>query len=117
MTLGDAGAVPALAALLDGTAEGAAAAAEALEALTARRFGRDAAAWSAWWRAHRGKPRADWLFEALHDPDREVRIAAAEALRAVGPSPVRYFADAPEAERARAAREWRAWFDQSGLAA
>jgi HEAT repeat protein len=117
MALGDAGAVPALAALLDGAPEGAAAAAEALEALTARRFGRDAHAWSAWWRAHRGAARADWLFEALRDPDREVRIAAAEALRAVGPSPVRYFADAPEAERERAAGEWRAWFEQSGLAA
>jgi HEAT repeat protein len=113
--LRDAGAVPALALLLDGAPASAEAAADALEALTARTFGRDVAAWEDWWRAHRSQSRADWLFEALLDPDRAVRIAGAEALRALGPSPVSYFADAPEAERQRAAGAWRAWFEHQGI--
>jgi len=115
--LGDAGAVPQLVALLAGAPGSAAAAAEALVALTARPFGRDAAAWSSWWNEHRGRSRTRWLFEGLADPSREVRLAAAEALRAVAPPPVRYFADAPEAERSEAAETWRAWFDGRGLEA
>jgi HEAT repeat protein len=115
--LGDGEAVPRLARLLDGEPALAQAAAEALEALTARRLGRDAAAWQAFWAEHRGRPRAEWLFEALESGDRDTRLAAAEALRAAGPSPVRWAADAPEGERARAAREWRAWWEASGLEA
>jgi hypothetical protein len=115
--LRDAGAVPALAALLEGAPEAAEAAAAALEALTARDLGRDPAAWTGWWSAHRQQSRADWLFDALEDPDRGVRIAGAEALRALGPSPVSYRADAPEPERRRWAREWRAWFDARGIEA
>ncbi len=113
--LRDAGAVPALVAALGGDPASADAAADALEALTARNFGRDAAAWRTWWSTHRDRSRADWLFEALGDPDRAVRIAGAEALRALGPSPVGYFADAPEPERQRAAGEWRAWFESRGM--
>jgi hypothetical protein len=30
---------------------------------------------------------------------------------------VRWFADAPEGERSQAAREWRAWWEASGLEA
>jgi len=115
--LGDGGAVGPLIGLLEGAPSTVAAAAEALESLTARRLGRDPAAWSAWWQAHRGQRRTDWLFEALADADREVRIAAAEALRALGPSPVRFFADAPEPERRRSAGDWREWFESHGLEA
>jgi hypothetical protein len=109
--LRDAGAVPALVALLEGSPGSADAAADALEALTARGLGRDATAWKAWWSAHRHRSRADWLLEALGDPDRAVRVAGAEALRALGPSPVAYSPDAPEPERRRAAGEWRAWLE------
>jgi len=115
--LGDGGAVGPLIALLEGAPGTVAAAEEALEALTARRLGRDPSAWSAWWQAHRGQRRSDWLFEALADGDREVRIAAAEALRTLGPSPVRFFADAPEPERRRSAGEWREWLESHGLEA
>lgn len=117
VALGDGGAVGPLIGMLEGAPATVSAAAEALEALTARRLGRDPVAWAAWWQAHRGRRRTEWLFEALADGDREVRIAAAEALRAVGPSPVRFFADAPEAERLRSAGEWREWFESHGLEA
>ncbi|HEY7724616.1 MAG TPA: HEAT repeat domain-containing protein [Anaeromyxobacteraceae bacterium] len=115
--LGDGEAVPRVARLLDGEPGLSQAAAEALEALTARHLGRDPAAWQAFWAEHRGRPRAEWLFEALESADRDTRLAAAEALRAAGPSPVRWFADAPEGERSQAAREWRAWWEASGLEA
>jgi hypothetical protein len=115
--LGDGGAIGSLISLLEGAPGTASAAAGALEALTARRLGRDPAAWSAWWQAHRGQRRTEWLFEALADGDREVRIAAAEALRAVGPSPVRFFADAPEAGRRRCAGAGREGVARHGLAA
>jgi len=109
--LRDAGAVPGLISLLENSPGSADAAADALEALTARSFGRDAAAWRAWWSARRLRSRADWLLEALGDPDRAVRVAGAEALRALGPCPVAYSPEAPEPERRRAAEEWRAWLE------
>jgi HEAT repeat protein len=109
--LRDAGAVPGLISLLENSPGSADAAADALEALTARSFGRDAAAWRAWWGARRLRSRADWLLEALGDPDRAVRVAGAEALRALGPCPVAYSPEAPEPERRRAADEWRAWLE------
>jgi hypothetical protein len=113
--LGDAGAVPLLVQSLDGPSPVAAGARAALEALTARRFA-DAPAWLAWWREHRGASRADWIFSALEDDDRDVRLAAADLLRAAGATPVRYFADAPPPERARSARAWRAFFEEQGYA-
>jgi HEAT repeat protein len=115
--LRDAGAVPGLISLLENSPGSADAAADALEALTARSFGRDAAAWRAWWGARRLRSRADWLLEALGDPDRAVRVAGAEALRALGPCPVAYSPDAPEPERRRAAGEWRAWLESRRIEA
>jgi hypothetical protein len=113
--LRDAGAVEALIPMLEGV--NTAIAEEALRALTARSLGRDPIAWAVWWAARRGRTRADWLFEALEDADRAVRIAGAEALRLIGAAPVRYFADAPQAERTEAARDWRRWFAEQGLTA
>jgi hypothetical protein len=113
--LRDGGAVEALIPMLEGVSS--AAAEEALRELTARNLGRDPADWAVWWAAQRGRTRTDWLFAALEDPDRAVRIAGADALRLLGASPVRYFADAPEAERTEAARAWRSWFAEQGLTA
>jgi hypothetical protein len=114
--LGDAGSVPLLAQLLDAPDATAAAARAALETLTARRLGRDAQAWLSWWKAHRDSSRADWLFSALEEDDRDARATAAELLREAGRTPVRYAPDAPAPERVRAARAWRAFFDEQGYA-
>ncbi len=111
--LGDAEAVPLLIQALDAPPVSGAAAG-ALEALTCRRFGRDARLWLAWWKDHRALRRVDWLFAALADDDREVRAAAAEALRKGGTPPVPWVADAPPAQRSEAARAWRAWWDERG---
>ncbi len=114
--LGDAEAVPLLLESLDGPGPVSEAAGGALELLTCRRFGRDAARWLAWWKEHGGQRRVDWLFAALGDGDREVRAAAAEKLREAGAPPLPWLADASPAERAEAGRAWRTWWDRRGLA-
>jgi HEAT repeat protein len=114
--LGDAEAVPLLIQLLeagDRAADGAAA--EALTRITMQRLGESPGRWLGWWHENRGAPRASWLFAALSDPDREVRAAAAEELRAAGLPPVAYIADAPLAEREQAARAWAAWWESTGM--
>ncbi|MFL5260964.1 MAG: hypothetical protein ACJ79L_00990 [Anaeromyxobacteraceae bacterium] len=112
--LGDAEAVPLLVEGLRGGPQLAHACIEALEALTARRFGDDPAAWIAWWRAHGAEGRAEWLFSALADDDRDVRAAAAARLREAGPAPVDYSPDLPAPARAEAARAWREWWAGRG---
>jgi hypothetical protein len=112
--LGDAEAFPLLIEALDGPERVGQAAGEALEFLTCRRFGRDARRWLTWWKEHRGQRRADWLFEALADDEREVRVAAAARLREAGSPPLQWFADAAPMERSEASRAWRSWWDQHG---
>ena len=114
--LGDGGAIPLLIEALDAPDPVSDAAAGALEHLTCRRFGRDAPRWLAWWKDRRGRRRAEWLFEALEDEDRDVRAAAAERLREAGSPPLPFLPDASPAERAEAGRAWRAWWDARGLA-
>jgi HEAT repeat protein len=112
----DADAIPLLLEALDGPDRVGEAAGEALEVLTCRRFGRDARRWLGWWKEHGSQRRVDWLFAALADEDREVRVAAAERLREAGSPPLRFLADASPEERAEAGRAWRAWLDARGLA-
>ncbi len=114
--LGDADAVPALIQALDDGGELAAAAAEALERITLQRLGADPIRWIAWWREWRAAPRASWLLEALHSPDREVRQLASDELRRAGEPPVTYVVDAPAPERDHAAKAWAAWWREEGLA-
>ena len=113
---GDAESVPLLLQGLEASEPLRSAAAAALAELTGRRLGPDAPGWLAWWREHRTEKRADWLFGALASPDREARLAAAEALQAGGaPPPSVWNADAPAAEREEAARAWRARWQENGL--
>ncbi len=91
------------------------AAAEALWRITLQRLGSSSRRWTSWWREHRETSRAAWLLAALTNEDREARQAAAEELRAAGPPPLPYSADAPPAEREEAARAWTAWWEKAGL--
>jgi len=114
--LGDVEAIPLLVQLLEtGSPEAARAAEEALGRLTLQRLGPAPKPWLAWWEANRRTPRERWLLAALTDGNRGVRVAAAEELRAAGTPPIPYFADAPRAEREKAARAWAAWWDSAGL--
>lgn len=114
-TLRDVTAVPLLIAALEVPDERASrAAAEALTEITLQQHGASSRRWLAWWKEHQGRPRADWLLAALTHRDRDVRLAAAEELRAAAEPPVEYFADAPPEERARAAQEWASWWSKNG---
>ena len=114
--LGDADSVPVLIQLLDGGGDLAAAASEALSAITLQRLGQDAMRWIAWWREWRAAPRSSWLFQALASPDLDLRRRAAAELRRAGEPPEPYDPDGPEGERQRAASTWAAWWREEGLA-
>jgi hypothetical protein len=109
--LGDGHAVPLLIQAIEGADPLGAAAVAALEALTCRRHGRDAGRWIGWWKEHGARPRLEWLLEALEDDEREVRVAAAEALREGAAPPVPWDPDAAPTQRAELARAWRAACD------
>jgi len=113
--LRDVASVPLLVELVETTHGPAAeAGAAALARITSQQFGPDARRWSGWWKEHRGRGRAEWLFSALMSSDRRARTAAASELSEAAPSPVDYSPDAPEAEREAAARAWAGWWTRSG---
>jgi len=113
--LRDAESIPLLIQALEGSdASTAAASAAALAAITMQRHGTAARKWLMWWKENRGRGRAEWLFGALTSEDRELRLAAAEELRGVAPSPVAYSADLSPLDREAAARAWASWFARGG---
>jgi hypothetical protein len=112
--LRDVDAIPLLIQALESDPETAAAAADALAAITLQRLGPDARKWLAWWKENRGRGRADWLFSGLTHPDRDTRVAASLELSQAAPPPVAYTADMPAPDRERAARAWAGWWARSG---
>jgi hypothetical protein len=114
-SLRDVEAIPLLVQVLEtSTGSDAAAAAEALSRITLQRIGPEPRRWLAWWKEHRGRGRAEWLFSGLTSSERAVRAAAAAELSEAAPSPVEYSPDAPPADREAAARAWAAWWSRSG---
>jgi hypothetical protein len=112
--LRDLEAIPLLIQVLETSAgESASAAAEALTRITVQRIGPDPRRWLAWWKANRGRGRAEWLFSGLTSDDRAMRAAAAAELAEAAPSPVQYDPDAPPAVRGGAARAWASWWSKS----
>jgi len=113
--LRDVDAIPLLIQVLEASdAETAAAAADALAGITLQRLGPDARKWLTWWKANRGRGRADWLFSGLTHADRDTRVAASLELSQAAPPPVVYTADMPASDRERAARAWAGWWARSG---
>jgi Type II secretion system (T2SS), protein E, N-terminal domain/HEAT repeats len=113
--LRDAESIPNLIQALEGTDPAtAAAAAEALAAITLQRHGTAPRQWLLWWKENRGRGRAEWLFGGLTAEDREVRAAAATELARMAPPPVPYSPDMTVSEREPAARAWAGWFTRSG---
>jgi hypothetical protein len=111
----DVDAIPLLIQVLEvSDAETAAAAADALAAITLQRLGPDARRWLGWWKQNRGRGRAEWLFSGLTSADRDTRVAASSELADAAPPPVAYSADAPPPERERIARAWAGWWARSG---
>ncbi len=114
--LHDVGAIPLLIQVLEASHVGrVTAAGQALAAITLERHGVSARRWLTWWKNSRGRPRAQWLIAGLRHPDREIRVAASEELRAASPPPIPYNPDAQEEERNRAADAWADFWTRSGF--
>lgn len=85
----------------------AAAAAGALFEITGALHGASCEAWLRWWSRNKGKTRAEWLVDALADPELEVRLAAIEQLSPLLNDNLGFLANGPASEREAAVRRWR----------
>jgi hypothetical protein len=106
--------IPALVEVLTGAPALAAAAHQALVAITLQDFGESRRKWSAWWERHQGEERAEWLFEALLHKSPEMRFAAYEELRLITGEYFGYHFDLPKREREEAHDRWHSWWRDKG---
>jgi hypothetical protein len=114
--LRDTGAIPLLIQVLEcPSPDRVAAAAHALSVITLERHGTSARRWLSWWKENRGRPRAQWLLDALRHADRGVRATADSELRYAGAPPIPYSPDAPVDERNVAVEAWVNLWERSGF--
>jgi hypothetical protein len=114
--LRDSGAIPLLIQVLEcPSPDRVAAAAHALSVITLERHGTSARRWLSWWKENRGRPRAQWLLDALRHADRSVRATADSELRYAGAPPIPYSPDAPADERNVAVEAWVNLWERSGF--
>jgi HEAT repeat protein len=88
----------------------------ALGVITRQAFGRDTAAWDAWWSEHNDEHRIVWLIDALMHDDHEIRRAAGEELKALTKEYFGYYDDLSRKEREKAQRRYREWWEATGKA-
>ena len=81
------------------------AARKALVEVTKQDFGTSRWRWRSWWERHRDQPRVEWMLEGLAHAEAEVRLSAAEELRAVSQRGVRLRLRRAEARAGRVAQE------------
>jgi hypothetical protein len=112
----DGRAVPRLVRLLPYRDEVGQSAEWALGVLTRQAFGRDTAAWEAWWKEKGGQHRIEWLIDSLTHDDIEIRRAAGEELKSLTKEYFGYYDDLPKGERAKAQRRYREWWETTGKA-
>jgi hypothetical protein len=86
-----------------------AAARKALVEVTKQDFGTSRWRWRSWWERHRDQPRVEWMLEGLAHAEAEVRLSAAEELRAVSQKDVGYTFDGPKREREESRKKWIDW--------
>jgi hypothetical protein len=86
-----------------------AAARKALVEVTKQDFGTSRWRWRSWWERHRDQPRVEWMLEGLAHAEPEVRLSAAEELRAVSQMDVGYTFDGPKREREESRKKWIDW--------
>jgi len=112
----DGRAVPRLVRLLSSHDEVGQSAEWALGVLTRQAFGRDTTAWEAWWKEKGGQHRVEWLIDSLNHDDIEIRRASGEELKSLTKEYFGYYDDLPKAERAKAQRRYREWWETTGKA-
>jgi hypothetical protein len=88
----------------------------ALGVITRQAFGRDTAAWDAWWSEHDDEHRIVWLIDALMHDDHEIRRAAGEELKALTKEYFGYYDDLSKKEREKAQKRYREWWEATGKA-
>jgi hypothetical protein len=88
----------------------------ALGIIARQTFGRDAAAWEAWWQKNSGRHRIEWLIDALMHDDIEVRRGAGEELKALTKEYFGYYDDLSKGERQKAQKRYREWWEATGRA-
>jgi hypothetical protein len=109
-------AVPRIIRLVDKSDEAAPSAQWALSILTRQAFGRDLAAWQAWWQENEARHRIEWLIDALMNDDPEIRRAAGEELKALTKEYFGYYDDLSKGERGKAQKRYREWWESAGKA-
>jgi len=108
-------AVPALAAKVKSSERMVSRAArEALCFITKQDFGTSGKKWLKWWKANQGRRRVEWLIEGLLSRNRDIRFSSAQELNRLTGEYFGYFYDANKAEREKAARQWRRWWETRG---
>ena len=85
------------------------AARKALVEVTKQDFGTSRWRWRSWWERHRDQPRVEWMLDGLAHAEPEVRLSAAEELRAVSKKDVGYTFDGPKREREESRKKWIDW--------
>ncbi len=88
------------------------AAQEALVAITKHNFGRDQAAWWAWWQENGGRHRVEWMLDALASDDLECRFLAMQELAELAGDTFGYRFDLGHDEVGAAVARWRTWWEQ-----
>jgi hypothetical protein len=86
----------------------------ALVTITVHDFGYDAAAWNQWWQKSRDRHRIEWLIDALNNDHLEIRRSAGEELKTLTREHFGYYEDLAPAERERAQRAYRDWWQRTG---
>jgi hypothetical protein len=87
---------------------------KALVLITKQDFGTSRWRWRTWWERHRNEPRVEWMLEGLGHSEEDVRISAAEELRAVTGESFGYAPDDPKPAREEARKRWIDWWRAHG---
>ena len=90
------------------------AARRALIEVTKQDFGTSRWRWRSWWERHRHESRVEWMLEGLAHSEAEVRMSAADELRAMTVESFGYHFDLPKREREEARRRWIDWWRTHG---
>jgi hypothetical protein len=88
----------------------------ALVVLARQDYGRSAAAWEEWWRQNSARHRIEWLIDALLHESAEIRRAAGDELKSTTKEYFGYYDDLPVAERQKAQKRYREWWETKGKA-
>lgn len=88
----------------------------ALMVLARQDYGTSAAAWETWWRQNSSRNRIEWLIDALVHENAEIRRAAGDELKSTTKEYFGYYDDLPVAERQKAQKRYREWWESKGKA-